>query len=41
MNQDRKNYSVRPIIGYALISKTKENMPMSEKDINEIFNTYF
>lgn len=41
MNQDRKNYSVRPIIGYALISKTKENLPMIEKEINEVFNTYF
>ena len=41
MNQDRKNYSVRPIIGYALISKTKENMPMCEKEINEILKTYF
>ena len=37
MSQDMKNYSVRPIIGYSLISKNKSHLQMTEKEIAEVF----
>ena len=37
MSQDMINYSVRPIIGYSLISKNKSHLQMTEKEIAEVF----
>ena len=40
MSQNRENYSVRPIIGYSLISKDKSNLQMTEKEIAEVFSNF-
>ena len=37
MIQDKKDFSVRPVIGYALISEDKSNCRMTEKEVKEVF----
>ena len=37
MTQNKKNFSVRPIIGYALISNERQTFPMTKEEIKEIY----
>ena len=41
MTQNKDNYSVRPVIGYALISNSRENYPATEQEIKEIYQSLF
>ena len=41
MSQDKKKYNVKPVIGYVLISKSRKNLTMSEKEKSEILSDYF
>ena len=40
MSQNKKNYSVRPVIGYALLSEKKTILPMTKNEKIEIFKDY-
>ena len=41
MSQNKKNYSVRPVIGYALISEEKKILPMTKDERIEVFKNYY
>lgn len=41
MTQNKDNYSVRPVIGYALISNSREDYPATEQEIKEIYQSLF
>ena len=40
MSQNKKNFSVRPVIGYTLISERKSIFPMTKNEITEVFKDY-
>jgi len=41
MIQNKKNLTVRPVIGCAIVIEKKESSPLTLEDKNEIINNYF